>query len=366
MKYYLEVGPLKEKYYTGIAQVTAELAAQALLDKTRDLAFFVGRTLIGEDAVAEFLDTRDGELLDWHLHRRPMGVAPSKLLERNVAIFPNRKTCRHVFGAEFQIVHDFSTLLTPQYHHQETVDWHANSIEGDLRSNSATFCVSESTRQDVLAYFPELKATEVHTLHLASKLDAKFASKSKVPVEQYVLVLGTIEPRKNVTQILDFIRRNQDILARFRFVFPGRFGWGDEVSTLLSKFGLTKAFEEKRLLFPGFVAEEIKHLLYQNAYVVAYPSYFEGFGLPVLEALSHGAACITTYSSSLPEVAGDAAFYFNPFIDSDFDRAFNAAVEAMETRSDDVDKKARLQAAKFSWNLTYEKMMTVVDGRVQG
>src|SRR5207248_2362056 len=85
----------------------------------------------------------------------------------------------------------------------------------------------------------------------------------------------------------------------YKFVFLGKHGWGDAVQAKLAQYDLTEEFESERILFPGFVGEFTKFAMLSRAVLVVYPSWFEGFGLPVVEALSLGKAVVTTVSSTM-------------------------------------------------------------------
>jgi glycosyltransferase involved in cell wall biosynthesis len=98
------------------------------------------------------------------------------------------------------------------------------------------------------------------------------------------LVLGTIEPRKNAGQVLRFIKEHPGFLKQHKFVFLGRFGWGTTIEEQISHFGVGDAYSSGRIVFPGFVSDYVKCLLLRDAELVIYPSLFEGFGLPLLEA----------------------------------------------------------------------------------
>jgi glycosyltransferase involved in cell wall biosynthesis len=366
MRIYFEIGPLKEANYTGIAQVTAALAEQLLGDSSVDGHFFFGRMLVRKSVVEDLLRRRNGELLEWYLERALPRTAPHDLARDNVAVFPNRKTCRRGFARECQIVHDLSTLLTPQFHNQDTIDYHATTLESDIESNDITFCVSEATRRDVLSYFPQVHSAQVRTLHLAAAVDISRGCPDHRTTEPYILVLGTIEPRKNIAQVLRYVRDHSGFAKQHRFVFLGRFGWGASVADLLHQYGLDEPFAAGRLVFPGFVSEAVKCDLIRHAELVIYPSLFEGFGLPVLEAAALGVPCVTTRSSSLPESGGHVCYYFDPFIEGDFDRTLMKAILDVQVRRAEIAVAARAWAATFSWESTYSRMMTAIRDLLAG
>jgi glycosyltransferase involved in cell wall biosynthesis len=360
---YFEMGPLKEREYTGIAQVTAALAERLLGDSSLDSRFFFGRMLVPKDTIEILLKTRCGELLEWHLGRLAGRSAPEHVSEESVGIFPNRKTVRRAFSKDCQIVHDLSTLLTPQFHDRGAVEYHATTLENDVLTNDITFCVSEATRSDLLTYFPSVRPDAVTTLPLAASVTSmdEHAWEGK-EVEPYILVLGTIEPRKNVSQVLECIRARPSITRSYRVVFLGRFGWGTSIEKLIETHDLQEQYRKGRILFPGFVTEEVKNLLIRNARVLIYPSLFEGFGLPVVEAMALGVPCVTTRSSSLPEAAGPHAYYFDPFVSGDIERAIMKAIVDMDLSADLVRKRCIEWAQRFSWDATYGALKKRVAG----
>ena len=360
-RWWLEVGPLQEGNYTGISQVTAAIAGCMLRDRLRHTGFFFGRAAIPTEIVAEALDRRNGELLPWYIARAAHHSAPDAADTASVAIFPNRKTCRRGFPCEAQIVHDLSTLLTPQFHNEDTVAYHAHSLLSDVQSNDVTFCVSEATRADVLRYLGPLDPARVVTAPLGVDADTQQPGRlSGTTVEPFVLVLGTIEPRKNVGQVLEFLADQPHLLRALRFVFLGRHGWGETVEALLERYGLLAAFTAGRIVFPGYVSDAAKLLLLEHAKLLVYPSLFEGFGLPVIEALALGTPCLTTLSSSLPEVGGAHCTYFDPFIPGDFARGFAASLH------DDPGRRAarREFAQRYTWQRCYEVITTTLERRM--
>ena len=362
---YLEIGPLKESEFTGIAHVTAAIACEMLADTHFDPLFFYGRSMVDIDVVESMLKGRSGDLLEWHIRKcsgRPAPLRPSSASPQ-IAIFPNTKTCRNVFDFEVQIIHDLSTLLTPQYHHQDTIDYHAKTILDDLRTNDLTVCVSEATRTDVLRYLGPLDPYRVVTIYNAapSVIAASPITKAGKP---HILILGTIEPRKNVGEVLSLLRDYPSFADQFDFVFLGRYGWGASINQLVEDYGLSSMVSKGSLLFPGFVNEVTKNDLLRSATLLIYPSLFEGYGLPVVEAMNLGVPCLTTKSSSMPEVGGDACFYFDPFTPAGFRTAFVSALINIRQNGPVISQRCRDQAGRFAWKQTYRDLVDAVTARL--
>jgi glycosyltransferase involved in cell wall biosynthesis len=155
----------------------------------------------------------------------------------------------------------------------------------------------------------------------------------------FLLAVGTLEPRKNLPRLLAAFGEVTDELADHWLVVVGPVGWGPR---------LRPTWESFRVKLAGPVADAILHALYQRADGLAYPSLYEGFGLPVLEAMAHGVPVLTSDRSSLPEVAGDAALLVDPL-----DRG--AIAKGLVRLLSDGELRRRLKtagprrAAGFTW-----------------
>lgn len=221
---------------------------------------------------------------------------------------------------------------------------------------------SDSTRCELLAWLG-LPAPQVVTVPIAA--DARFAPGSVEAVERFrrqrglparfALFVGTLEPRKNLVRLVDAYAACRRRLAdELPLVIAGSRGWYyDEIFARVSAHGLQDV-----ILFPGFVPADELPGWYQSADVFVYPSVYEGFGLPVLEAMASGTAVITSNTSSLPEVAGDAAILVDP-------RDVEALADALVRVLNDRDLRQAMgaagvrQAAKFSWQRCAEETVAV-------
>ena len=274
---------------------------------------FWEKKLIPYNLVEELLEYRSGEILRWmHGHYVQRSVSPVAKGKPVVGIFPNQKTVRHFFHREVQIIHDLSALLTPEFHHGDTVDFHAAPFLDDAATNALSVCVSQATADDLTTYFSTELAGKVVVCQLgadSTEFELARAKMKVAPPGPFVMVLGTLEPRKNIEFLLKEFARSPSILEKYTFMFMGRVGWGTRFSDQLEKYGLAKYLENGRIITPGFVDQATKCLLMATADCVIYPSLFEGFGLPNIEARAARTPVITTASSSLPEAGGEDAFY---------------------------------------------------------
>ena len=165
--------------------------------------------------------------------------------------------------------------------------------------------------------------------------------------DRFILYLGTLEPRKNLGTLLRAYDRLQHSGSRHVLVLAGGRGWmDDDIFRLVEELGL-----KDRVLFPGYVAEEDLPLWYSAADLFVYPSVYEGFGLPPLEAMACGTLVIVANTSSLPEVVGDAGLLFPP---TDVEALADLMADVLNDsdRRDAMGAAGVVQAGRFPWSRT--------------
>lgn len=222
--------------------------------------------------------------------------------------------------------------------------------------------VSRSTRNDFLERFKinESKISVVYhgkTADFHTGIEKRLIETVKFKYgvkKEYFLFIGTIEPRKNLKNLIiafdKFYKKNKSYLL----VISGKKGWYySEIFDLINKLGLKEIIN-----FTGYIEEKEKPYLISGARIFIYPSIYEGFGIPVIEAMSCGIPTITSNISSLPEVAGEAAFFADPSDPEDICKCMEKLTEDTETYNALV-KKSLKQAAKFSWENTATKTINI-------
>jgi len=168
----------------------------------------------------------------------------------------------------------------------------------------------------------------------------------------YLLYIGTIEPRKNLTRLVEAFSRISEAFPTHQLVIAGMKGWMYE-----ELFATIKTLKiDNKVVFTGFIDESDKPYLIGAAEAFIYPSLYEGFGIPVLEALACGTPTLTSNCSSLPEVAGDAALLADP-TDID-DLASNIERLLADTELRNLLRENSLkQAALFDWAYTADQTL---------
>ncbi len=242
-------------------------------------------------------------------------------------------------------VHDLTPILFPEWHDRKNVAGFAPLLAGTVRRARALVCVSRSTRDDLLLACPEA-AGKAHVVPNGLVPPPPENAPEPCRARPYVLSIGTLEPRKNHERLVTAMESIWDRRPDFPdLVLAGGDGWG------MPGFRdrLRRSRHAARIEAPGWVSPEAAAALLRSARLFAYPSLYEGFGLPVLEAMAEGVPVVASSSSSLPEVVGDAGLLPDP---SDV----FAIAGALERAHDDAAFRARAaragheRAALFTWD----------------
>lgn len=184
--------------------------------------------------------------------------------------------------------------------------------------------------------------------------------KKKFDIRQdFILFIGTIQPRKNIEGLLlafDKLRGGE-IFKNYQLVIAGKKGWGyKSVFEKIKELALTK-----KILFCDYVSPETKIRLLNAASVFVFPSFYEGFGLSILEAMREGTPVITSNTTSMPEVAGKAGYLINPYKINEISRALSKVLTDKNLRQRMI-KAGYEQAKKFSWEKCARETLEVYSG----
>jgi len=230
-----------------------------------------------------------------------------------------------------------------------------------LKAADAVLAVSEWTKKDGVELYG-LDEDRIRVIYEGVKPRFRPASAESMSalrqkygiVEEFILSVGTIEPRKNLTSLLEAYRSLKDGQPELQLVIVGKKGWLYEgFFRRLRELGL-----EDEVIFPGFVPDDDLPPLYSAADLFVFPSLYEGFGLPVLEAMACGTPVVTSNASSLPEVVGDAAVLVDPNDVQALIRAMSAVLDNKELHGE-LRAKGPRQAAKFSWENAARETLAV-------
>lgn len=260
-------------------------------------------------------------------------------------------------------VHDLIYRLFPQ-HHKKLNYWFLNAaMPLFVRRASAIIAISEATKRDLMASYglPESKITVIyeaaapHFRPCTAEQIARVRRKYHLP-ERYMLHVGTIEPRKNLSRGLGALERLRAQGCDLALVIVGSKGW------LYDDFfrQLESSPAKEAVVLPGYVMDEDLPAVYAGAALTIMASVYEGFGLPILEAMACGAPVLSSNSSSLPELGGEAARYFDPH---DVDGMTEAIRQVLVDRElgEAMRQAGFAQAARFSWARAAEETMRLYE-----
>ena len=291
----------------------------------------------------------------------PRSLAAADLYHSPMHAIPAQVKARRRLGT-LLTVYDLIPILHPQFFKDTATDSaNAAAILQSVLPAGWALCISEATKADLCNYLP-IAPERVRVTYLAADSDlfypctdlaqqAAVRQKYGIPAAvSYLLSVNTLEPRKNMAHAISAFARlvQEQAISDLCFVLVGARGW--DYSTIFATIADTPGLAE-RVIVTGYVADADLAALYSGALAFVYPSLYEGFGLPPLEAMQCGVPVVTSNAAALPEVVGDAGLLVDPH-DGD------ALCQALWTLYRDADQRAALAAAglvrarRFSWAQT--------------
>lgn len=224
--------------------------------------------------------------------------------------------------------------------------------------------ISENAKADIIKHFnidekkikivtPGIDLQKYSYKYSKSELE-NIRKKYNLP-KNYILYLGTIEPRKNIERIVKaFKKYKKEINNDLKLVIVGRKGWKyDNIMKLIESMGTD-------IIITGYIDEEDKVPIYKLAQIFVFPSLYEGFGMPILEAMASKTPVITSNISSMPEVAGNAGMLVDPFNENEIFEAYKKILSDDELKKEMVQKGLE-QAKKFEWKKSVEMLEKIYE-----
>jgi glycosyltransferase involved in cell wall biosynthesis len=278
----------------------------------------------------------------------------------NFVAFPVRRKTPSIV-----VIYDLSYALHPQYSSPKNREYLQKFVPKTLKRAAKIITISENSKQEIMDYY-KIDPAMIEVIHPAvnhqvftpqtqasvKKISSKYGIK-----KPYILSVCTLEPRKNLVGVLNaFETLPENLKQEYALVLVGGKGWLDE--ELQAKFDeLSKKYT---LIKTGYAPNEDLPALYSGASVFAYPSFYEGFGMPPLEAMACGTPVITSNNSSLPEVVGDAAITIEAH---DTQRLAKNIERVLSDKklAQSMAQKGLNQAKKFDWHKSAKKLISLID-----
>jgi len=310
-------------------------------------------------------------------------IKQNKMLTYTMYNFLTKKlNIRHnlIFGTKSDIYHFFNFTIPKNIKGKvintiyDTVFISAPETMGDRKEleeykygaqkSDLIITISESAKNDIIKNLG-VNEDKIEIVHPGIDLEnysqkykkeelERIRKKYNLPSE-YILYLGTIEPRKNIERIIKaFIKYKEKVDDDLKFVIVGKKGWKYEnIMKLIESMGTD-------IIITGYIDEEDKIPIYKLAQFFAFPSLYEGFGMPVLEAMAAGVPVVTSNVSSLPEVAGDAAILVDPLSEDEIFEAYKK-IRSDSNYREEMIQKGYEQAKKYQWKYSAKKLEEIYD-----
>ena len=261
-------------------------------------------------------------------------------------------------------IHDLAFIRFPQFNFDWFIKKYTKEVKRNARLAKKIVAASKSTKDDIIKFF-KIDPAKVKVVYLAS--DSRFKKlanqeKDKEVLKKYgidkkyILSVGTIEPRKNYSTLIkafNYIKHNNNNF-NCKLVIVGRTGWKSEATYRERELSLYK----DDILFIGRVSDKDLVQIYNQAEIFVYPSLFEGFGLPPVEAMGCGLPVIASDSSSLKEVVGNAGILIPPDDFKEISKQISYILKN-EKITKELEEKSLKQAKKFSWEKTARKTLNI-------
>ncbi|EKD56576.1 MAG: group 1 glycosyl transferase [uncultured bacterium] len=251
-------------------------------------------------------------------------------------------------------IHDLTYLVDKNYH-QNLSNYYKKITINAVKKANTIITDSNATKNDLIKYF-KTDSSKIQTIYLG--IDNKFKPASSKEIlefknkytngSEYILSVGTLEPRKNFPKLIEAYQQLPvAIQNQYKLLVIGKSGWG-EINQITNS----------QIIFTGFLSDEELITAYSGANVFVYPSLYEGFGFPPLEAMACGTPVITSNVSSLPEVVGNAAELINPYIVSEITKAIEKILINKDF-ANTLIKKCFAQSDKFTWSKTAQQTLEI-------
>lgn len=258
-------------------------------------------------------------------------------------------------------VHDIIPYLFPETYSIITQLRYKLFFKRTLKTADKIIANSERTKKDLINYF-DVPSEKIRVTLLAADEIFKPLSHTEVTEVKrryelefpFILYVGNLEKRKNIETLIKSYYQIKQRGINHKIVIVGKKGWKSD--NILAEISHLKLQDD--IVFTGYVSDEDLPALYNAASLFVYPSIYEGFGLPPLEAMSCGCPVITSNTSSLPEVVGDGGIMFDPH---DIDELANLMYEVLTNNElkDDLIEKGLRRAKMFSWNKCAKETLEV-------
>jgi len=376
MKIGVDIRVLMDRNYSGISEYTANLLSAILnIDKTNEYKLFynsyqnIGERLkIWERDNAKIFKTRfPNKIFNYLLQKNFSWPKIDGVLGGTDIFWSPHFNFTSVSSKTKKIitVHDLSFLRYPEFFSFRKNFWHrALRVVKTLKQANLIIAVSENTKNDIieLAGIDSAKVVVVYSGNNLQKKEINdeeaipFLQKNKIN-SSFILYLGNIEPRKNIANLIiafNKLKAADEKYKGLQLVLAGAKAW--KCSQIMKEW--QKSPYQSNIIFLGYIDKSEKEILYSRAAAFVYPSFYEGFGFPPLEAMAYGVPIICSNVSSLPEVVAEAAILINPFKPEEITSALEIILSNETVRNNLINLGYRREK-EFTWEKTAQAYLDI-------
>ena len=356
-------------YGTGVSRYTEELVKSLLKIDTRNDYIFFGASL---RLYPKLLNLKKGlsdhknvsfkliplplfvfEFLFNKLHILPIEhlIGPVDLLHTSDWLEPPIRSAKKV-----TTIHDLTVYLFPNSISPRIVSNQKRKLDLVKKETDLIITVSQATKDDLIKFL-QIPESKIKIIYSAASGEFKPQDEDKVNAvlakhkikKPYILSVATQEPRKNIQKLVDAHQRMKEKRDGINLVLVGKYGWGPANSANL----------DEDIISTGFVSQDDLLALYSGCRVFAYPSLYEGFGLPILEAMACGAPVVTSNNSSMAEIAKDAAILIDPRNENQLVKALEMVIDLKLEDYQKMVNASLNRARKYTWVKTARETLQI-------
>jgi len=348
---------------TGIGRYTLSLLEEMVLDKSHEWVLYSYRPLLHGQWNRSNVTVRT-----WNFPKWVRGlytpwsqlILPFWLRQDNIDLFwsPAHRLpiCLSKSIARVVTIHDLVWRHSPETMRPfgRLLDTYLMPRAVDLADR--VIAVSNSTAKDLINEVPEaIKKTSV--IYEGNSLLLNKSNAVKHIDEGYILFVGTLEPRKNLSRLLEaYSMLSSTLRKKHTLVIVGGRGWGNEnIHSIIKDYDL-----RNNVKIMGYLSDEELASVFREAYLFIMPSLYEGFGLPLLEAMNAGIAVLASNTSSMPEVVGDAGIFFDPNSAQSIKSSLETVILNPNLRKS-LSRKGIERAKEFSWHKTSKETLKLFE-----
>lgn len=273
-------------------------------------------------------------------------------------------------GPSVATIHDLGYEYFPEAHPRRQLTYLRWSTRHNARAGRRVIADSNATRDDLVKFY-EVDAAKIEVVYPGVDPDLQRATDEvqiAAALEKfgirppYLLYLGTVQPRKNLIRLVDAFAMSGLYAEGYSLILAGKSGW--LAAPLLDAVGRLPLAVRNRIFFPGYIGETEKNLLLSAASALVFPSLYEGFGFPALEAQACGTPVVCANTSSLPEVVGEGALLVDPLDTGAIAAAMQRVVSEPELRTSLIEA-GYANLSRFSWARAAARCLSVLEEAVR-